>query len=196
MFAKKKKFSFCDEWNYVFFSGMSVREWLMEDKKLLQLLSTVCKFDDFIDDHNTTSKHTLTHLVLVQRMQKTKQGWKRMPRKGEVTNANHDDAWVCKYYGKSHFCKNPLYLGKDGELHMSRVTTGMEFQATVENPLVQANEWTDEREVNVVMSLVEACQLLKELQNKRFYKQIFNFSSFFQKPNFLVEFHFCFLNFF
>lgn len=146
---------------------MSVREWLMEDKKLTQLLSTVCKFDYVINDH-TNQKQALTHIVLVQRMEATEKGWQRMPRECDVTNSTHDDAWVCKYHPKGRFCKNQLYLGNDGELHLSRVATGMHYENSeknqCENPLVQTDSWTEKREVNVVLSLVEARELLKEFQ--------------------------------
>lgn len=86
-----------------------IRKWLLEDAKLLDVFTQICKFDVAIGDHNGgKSKRALTHFVVVQRYENRGQGWKRLERKEPPTHAGHDDAWCCSYAPYSDFCKNPL----------------------------------------------------------------------------------------
>lgn len=132
------------------------------DPKLFLMLETICKFDTYIDDHNDGTED-LTHILVVQGMKETKEGWKRLSREKDVTTY-HDDAWICPFYPHSGFCKNPLYL-QDDKLHLTRSAIGLNYERDSRNPCIQVYS-SSKRQVNVAMSLAEARELVRQMQGE------------------------------
>lgn len=146
---------------------MSVREWLEADPKLFQLFEAVCKFDVYLDDgdkHNP--QRDLKHILVVQKLCRDGNGWVRWPRTKDVTNYKHDDAWITRAYTNGCFFKNQLYIGEDEQLHLSNWGTGMTFDCHAANPFEQKGYNYRIREINVLMSIQEARELLTAIQNK------------------------------
>jgi hypothetical protein len=140
--------------------------WLKEDRALLEMLAIVCPFDSYLDDHKpyTTKEETFDTIVIVQRYVEGDEGWERQPRMQKVDFQGETGAWICPFH-KGDFCKNPLYLGQDGKLHLSTAARGSDFisKEMIGNFLWQDISWakmTRRRELNIVISLADARKLL------------------------------------